>query len=627
MPEADRATLRRADLAKREARRLAAPEAAKQKAVWKQERIVRQSIANSGLESESVSTLEAALENSVLCSDFIITVRPRHSKEFEEVTVAEILADVAKYDLAVTRDPIEPDYRDGAPVGKLYLRSGRRLFSYARGGTTYLLSQPKHLIELQPGETDLATDMLCKIMQDSGSFFDQGDVLVTVDDGRPYMLDLSSLSYVTAKLASFTKLTRSGKPEKIDPPEAVMRQLLSLNRKRRLPILLGTCNTPILSEDGTVMSQAGYHQSSGIYGDFNETAFKSIQENPSSEDCRIALELLLAPFSEIDFEDESSKSVLLAAAFTAICRASIDKSPAFIADAASPGAGKSMLCEAIGYLMIGSVPKSMPPLTDGNEDEIRKRTTAALLPPGEQVLFFDNQNGRIDSRVLSQLLTSAVFTDRILGLSRMASDIPNRALILMSGNNIEFSEELARRVLQMRVSVDEDGVFRRQFGSDVVKCVAARREDMVIAGLTLMSAALKSRSYSGPTVPSYPQWDRMVRQTILWINEKLGENFTDPLEVIKGATETATDQIDLYPLLSALNSIFSDSPFTAADALSRMDNTLEAELRGLTGSYGTPSPRAVGIHLSRIRDRRIGNFILRRRFVAKTSQYHIDSTS
>jgi hypothetical protein len=625
IPDADATLLRRVKKIKENARRLVLPAADLQKKIWKQQRILDCTTRNDGLTPEAEATLDIAIETGVLHHDFILQVRPVGSQDFEEVTVGTALADVMKYDLADTRDPLEPDYRGHASVGKLWLRNGGCLHSLAHGGRTYRLARSIVDILVPRGETHLATDHLCAVMRESGNFFNQGDVPVMIQNGRPQMLTEASLSYAAAKHVQFKKLNVNGRGVNIDPPDAVLRQILSLGQRRNLPVLIGTCSMPILRPDGSVMDHPGYDPQSKVFGDFDEDAFGAIPQTPDTEACRAALSTLLDPFAEVRFEDAASHAVLLAALLTTLCRPVIDKAPAFVADASSPGSGKSMLCEALGHLMIGHTPSSMPPLTRGNEEEIRKRVTAALLPPAEQVLFFDNQNGRLDSPVLSQLLTSTTITDRILGASKLAADLPNRALILMSGNNADFSEELSRRFLKMRLSVPVTGVFQRRFSGDVVEAVAAGREMMVTAGLTLMSAALRAKDRrNGPTIPSYSQWDRMVRQTILWINDTLNESFVDPLDMMEEAMVTAPDRRDDYTLLDGLRRAFEDQTFTAADLLMGLDQKLEVYVSALTGRSGPPTPKSVGIHLSKLRDRVIGDLVLRCEIKGHMNHYRID---
>lgn len=626
IPDADSTLERKAQNAKNKARHIAQPDAALKREEWKRARAIDVAARTVSFDVESDVVLDKALDQGILCGSFILQVRPRGAQGYQRITVSEILSNTKKYHRATCRDPLDPNYRDGAPVGTLYLRGAKHLYSYAHGGATYTLEEPLQNIELLRGETHLATDQLLSLMRASGHFFDQGDVMVTIADGRPHALLPSALSYFVAKQAQFTKASRNGESQqKIDPPIDVLKQLSEMGKMRRLPALLGTCRLPIINPDGSVLQYPGYDPESQIYGDFDEDAFEPIPDAPTIGNCEEALNILLEPFDEVQFVDAESSTALLCALLTALCRSCIDKSPAFVADACSPGAGKSMLCEAIGALAIGTSPGTMAPLNDGHEDEIRKRMMSALLPPAESIINIDNQNGRVDSRVLSQLLTSISMTDRLLGLNKLASEIPNRALILMSGNNIEFSEELSRRILRMTFKVPVNDVFERKFKRDVVPTVLKDREKLITAGQTLISAAMKSHVQSdAATVPSYREWDRMVRQTILWINVNLGKTYVDPLEIMRRSMKNSPERHDIYSLLESFSDVFGDQTFTAADILTCGSSVMEAHVKGLTGRSGLASPKSVGMHLSRLRGRVIGDLVLRHHTSNNTAHYQVE---
>ncbi|ASP21268.1 hypothetical protein ANTHELSMS3_02606 [Antarctobacter heliothermus] len=622
--DAPRDMVQRAEHAKKTARHLSEPEATQRRIQWKRQRALALGEFAADLELETNKTLDLALDKRILNKDFILEVQLKGRMDFDKISVGEILSETRRYDQALCRDPLEPDYRDGEPVGKLYLGGSPRLHSFARGGMTYKLARTRTI----PGETYLATDETIRTMKESGQYYDLGDVLVTVVKGRPEALLSSAFSYQIAKIAQFTKPTRGVTgSQNIDPPPEIIKQILELRSTRDLLPLRGTSNLPIIRLDGSIQSQAGYDPHSQIYGDFDSDIFGEIPQYQTDSDYNQALEKLLSPFDEFEFANKESETALLAAIFTAIVRASLDKAPAFVVDASDPGAGKSMLCEAIGAIALGRRPATMAPLGEGREDETRKRVMSGLLPPAEPVFNIDNQNGRVDSPVLSQLLTSSAMTDRLLGQSKLASEIPNRVLILMSGNNIEFSEELSRRILKMTLRVNENGVFSRKYRNDVVKMILEERESFVVAGLTLLSAALCSQdSHEGPGIPSYSEWDRVVRRTVLWINRTLGKSYIDPLTIMQSAMATAPERQEIYPLLESLERTFGSDTFTASDILasSADDRLLEIQVKGLTGRTGPLSPQSVGIHLARLRGRKIGDLRLLHQVINHTGHYRLE---
>jgi hypothetical protein len=63
---------------------------------------------------------------------------------YGEVSVADVLADLKRYDGATLANPLEPEYNGGRNVAKLYANSGKpAIHSFAHGGKTYFLRANK----------------------------------------------------------------------------------------------------------------------------------------------------------------------------------------------------------------------------------------------------------------------------------------------------------------------------------------------------------------------------------------------------------------------------------------------------------------------------------------------------
>ncbi|MFO7881595.1 MAG: hypothetical protein R6U52_03520, partial [Kosmotogaceae bacterium] len=69
------------------------------------------------------ATVRRALENQTLSGDFMIDVIIEGVSH--RVSVRDLLDDPVRYDGLKTLDPIEREYDDGRPVGKLFLLGAR----------------------------------------------------------------------------------------------------------------------------------------------------------------------------------------------------------------------------------------------------------------------------------------------------------------------------------------------------------------------------------------------------------------------------------------------------------------------------------------------------------------------
>jgi len=107
--------------------------------------------------------------------------------------------------------------------------------------------------------------------------------------------------------------------------------------------------------------------------------------------------------------------------------------PLYLCDKPAPGTGASLIADLLATIATGGRPFLMAPCED--EDEWRKRITSTLLD-GPAVVVIDNLRRRLDSAALSAALTTQVWSDRILGQSRVAS-LPVTCTWLATANNAQ----------------------------------------------------------------------------------------------------------------------------------------------------------------------------------------------
>jgi hypothetical protein len=108
------------------------------------------------------------------------------------------------------------------------------------------------------------------------------------------------------------------------------------------------------------------------------------------------------------------------------------------------GAGKTWLSQAALYPGCGLVPAT--PQTK-NEEEWRKRITSSLIG-GSSAVLLDNFSGTLDSGPLAAALTSDVWQDRLLGVSKEVT-LPIRNVWVITGNNLDLADEQVRRAVPL----------------------------------------------------------------------------------------------------------------------------------------------------------------------------------
>jgi len=248
----------------------------------------------------------------------------------------------------------------------------------------------------------------------------------------------------------WVKVTRNGLAP-VQPSAFVVKDLVVRPSWPGLPVLRDMVELPIFLKDGTLVSAPGYHRDSGIWMQASGLALSPAGDAPDEPTRRAALALLDDIFFDFPFNDAASRAHALAALLLPFVRELIEgPTPLHLFDAPTPGTGKGLLMNVLSLIHTGRAAATVSAPTD--DDEWRKRITAMLFR-GQKQIVLDNlpQAKSVTSASLASVLTSTHWNDRILGETQMTPLLPNRALWVATGNNIELSNELARRSVLTRL--------------------------------------------------------------------------------------------------------------------------------------------------------------------------------
>jgi hypothetical protein len=305
--------------------------------------------------------------------------------------------------------------------------------------------------------------------------YDFGGAMVLIDNGKTIQFDEAYLTHWLGGQIQYWHRNENkiGGQVRDDPPPKVIRALLSMQNKRGLNLLDAVVTAPILRKDGSVIETLGYDAKSRIYIDLNES-IHSISNYSSIEQVTEALELLMYPFKDFAFCSPLDRSILLSALLTACLRPVLDTAPGFGFDAPVQGSGKSLLAACVGMLATGSAPTIWPHTSSRDDEEVRKRIFTALRS-GERSIIWDNVTGIFDSASLASALTSPNFTDRVLGKSESLT-VPNRAIFMMTGNNLCLAGDMPRRILLCRINPETETTFNRSFDLNPLEYVQNHRQ-------------------------------------------------------------------------------------------------------------------------------------------------------
>lgn len=549
------------------------------RAQWVEDRIDIMVKSNPSMNADAArATVLRAAEHRDLCGDWTLQLRDSDSRLFE-ATVTEVLDNPAKYHGMVTRDPLEPDYDGARFVGKLYLYGARpTLFSLAHGGVRFRLTRRLHRIEVVAGKGTETTDALIVRLQAAPEIFDFGQELVVVDaTGCVYPLDEHGLRYESGRITQFWqwKRQRNGSVFEmlLDPPSNICKNTLSLGTRRGLKRLTAVISAATLRHDGTVLNVPGYDDATGLLL-VSEQTLMAIPEAPTPAEARNALEVLWKPFALFPFATANDRAVHLAALLTAAVRPILSTAPAFAYDAPVQGSGKTLLARCVGILAEGKDPAIWPHTAGRDDEEVRKRLFA-VLRTGARSMVWDNVIGTFDSAALASALTSASFSDRILGSSE-SSEVPNRMITLLTGNNLSLAGDLPRRVLVSRIDPQSDKPYARSFAFDPAAYCMLHRQRLIGAALILIRAMLNHGCVSpgAGKMASFERWDEWVRQTVIYANELLPGQFADVMEVVNANQASDPEQESLQALLTCWHKKFGSSTVQTAEVLKQASEFL-----------------------------------------------------
>jgi hypothetical protein len=269
----------------------------------------------------------------------------------------------------------------------------------------------------------------------------KGPVVQT--DG-PAQVQRMTTTTLIAHLANYVRVFRTlrtvaGQIPALFPPQAAV---LAIDAPRHLSCvrpLTSVTHTPLIRDDGTLLGTPGYDEA---------TRMLYLPE-PGLVIPRMSKGLALIDELVCDFEfvSEGDRANYLALLLTPLLRQFVRPPyPLFAIGAPQPGSGKSLLAEVVRAIHGGVFRSEMP----RDKAELRKQITALLDTTSAPVITFDNLSGVLRSPQFDGLLTSAEWSDRILGVGKDRT-LPNDRIWTITGNNLILGGDLRRRTIWITI--------------------------------------------------------------------------------------------------------------------------------------------------------------------------------
>lgn len=327
---------------------------------------------------------------------------------------------------------------------------------------------------------------------------------------KAHLLTRENLRLIISEMCGFVRHDSRGHLKFVDPPMALIEALFATPNSP-LSILKGIYTYPILGPTGGLVWKPGYNRDTKtLY--FPPPGFNlpPINEAPSAADIAAAVNLFRDLLCDFPFLSNSDFAHAVGTMLTAILRPAINGPvPLLVIRKPAPGNGATLLANLFVEIVLGIPASTM--VEGGNESEMRKRITASLLGfPVFQLI--DNLRGPLRSSAFAALLTSTIWTDRLLGQSQLAN-LLNTTIWMVTGNNPVLSDEIARRAILIRLDAQsarpwEDRSFRHP---QLIEFVRQNRAALLAALLTLIQAwVVRGRPPGKRCLAGFEEWSRIV---------------------------------------------------------------------------------------------------------------------
>lgn len=538
-PEAVRIVADEAKRKRDEAKKAASDIVAAARAAWKEARV------SEVPEAERAAlrrTLDAAVDERVLLGDFVL-----HLDDHGPMTVASVLAQRDKFHGATLADPLEPEYGGGRNKAILYLDGARgRVNSQAHGGQTFTLRAVSKTLEIEDGNANEIARQAAAVLATLPDIFRTGSGLVQIafdpvagmtDQRRMDDRDMQLHAPAVIRFIRFDKRMKAMVGANLSADHAALIRRACLLPDSPVRVLEGITYAPTMTTEGRVVQEAGYDAPTRLYYE-PRTMFQPVPEQPTPDQVQQALQVLLRPFRSYIFASDTDRAILVAALLTACVRKALPTAPAFAVSAVMAGSGKTKLASCLAIMTCGTLRSTDPWPRD--QAEIKK-TLLARLKTSPPAIVFDNLTTSLDSSNLAAILTGPTYCDRLLGASDAAT-VSTRSLFVFTGNNLQISGDLNRRVLPIKINAPGIDPHARAFNHDPVAETKETWPNMVWAGLVLLRAYIAAgRPHQlGQPFGSFEAWASMIRDCVMWLGNP------DPVAAIAAnyAEDDEQDMID-----------------------------------------------------------------------------------
>jgi hypothetical protein len=314
------------------------------------------------------------------------------------------------------------------------------------------------VVDAAPSKQQEYTEAIARVMlaPDSGIYLYQGQahrMLVANFLNEPEFEGMTARTLAHAFAADESVVAVGARGQKAVPEKLVQRasELFAKGAARRGKEVAAVVKFPVMVRDGSTW-RAMREIAPGVRDGVAMIPSEQAEAPPvlySDIDFCERAGRLMAPLEEFAFMDARHKALALAALLTAANRATLRTAPCVVIEAPQPRSGKTLLAETICAM----VPQRddvdrCAGTASATDEELDKRIMANARQP---VMLIDNLRRRLASQALEAMLTAGHVDVREAGQWKETEQVVTRALLAVTGNNIDISDDMRRRALNIRL--------------------------------------------------------------------------------------------------------------------------------------------------------------------------------
>lgn len=461
------------------------------------------------------------------------------------------------------------------------------------------LAKPRLLVDRS--NPDVAVAAVRDLLAEHGDLFDRGlPVRLAYDAVRRchtiQVMTPDGLIRTVHSISRPYRLNHIGEEIDCQFPRQLGVMYLDWRGEWHLNTLNGIASSPLLQDNGSIGTKQGYDAPSGMFIEGVPSLDGLVPDQPSREEAKAALLRIRETFRTFSFADAvtdapyapyapslvdisqppgKDESAFLCALMTAVCRPSLPLAPGILIRAApmsGAGAGKGLLARCISIIAFGQEPHAVT--SGGSHEELEKRIATELME-GNPVLFLDNLNNvAFKSDLLASAITERPARVRILGRSEMIT-LNASALVILTGNGLSVSEDLARRFLTIDFDPRTEDPEARAFPNDIKAEVRKHRRELLAALLLIWRWGRQANDLkAGKPLGSFELWSKWVRDPLLTLG------CADPAEQVNEAKERDSRRQFVLDLLNLWQKHHDERPVAVRDLHDDIRGCLDPHKRG-----------------------------------------------